>query len=80
MSLTKTEKVDQIEVVGDYKFVQVRTLVIIEDDGVEVSRNYSRQTIAAGEDYSDQSAEVQSICSLVHTPEVVAAYAAYVAS
>ena len=32
MSITKTTKIGKIEVVGDYKIVQVRTDTIIEED------------------------------------------------
>jgi hypothetical protein len=32
--------------------------------------------ITAGQDYSNESAEVQAICAAVHTPEVIAAYVA----
>tara|TARA_R110001632_G_scaffold188218_1_gene308638 strand:+ start:1224 stop:1478 length:255 start_codon:yes stop_codon:yes gene_type:complete len=78
MSLIKKEKIDKIEVVGEYKFVQVLTALAIEDDGLELSKSYSRKTIAAGDDYSDESAEVQAICALVHTEAVVQAYAAYI--
>lgn len=77
MSLVKETIEDKIEIVGLYKAVQVRTATIIKEDGVELSRSFSRKVICAGEDYSGESTEVQGICSAVHTSEVVAAYAAY---
>lgn len=76
MSLTKEIVEDKIEIVGEFKAVQVRTAVVIKDDGEEISRSFSRKVIMAGEDYSGESAEVQAICAAVHTPEIVAAYAA----
>ena len=80
MALTKETIEDKIEVVGQYKSVQVRTATVVKEDGVELNRSFSRKVILAGDDYSGESTEVQGICSTVHTSEVVAAYAAYVAS
>tara|TARA_R110001632_G_scaffold4640_1_gene19259 strand:- start:2542 stop:2799 length:258 start_codon:yes stop_codon:yes gene_type:complete len=80
MALTKETIEDKIEVVGPYKAVQVRTATVIKEDGVELNRSFSRKVISAGDDYSGESAEVQGICAIVHTGDVVAAYAAYLAS
>ena len=44
------------------------------EDGVELSSGYHRHVVTAGQDYSGESAEVQAICKIVHTAEVVAAY------
>ena len=77
MALTKTQKVDKIEIVGDYKHVQVRTATVIEEDGAELSRSYHRHVVAPGDDTSGETAEVQAICASVHTAEVVAAYQAH---
>jgi hypothetical protein len=38
MALTEATLQDKIEVVGDYKHVQVSTATIISRDGVEISR------------------------------------------
>jgi len=74
--LNKTVKADKIEIIGDYKHVQVRTATVIDEDGVELSSSYHRHVISAGDDYSNESADVQAICAAVHTAEVVAAYQA----
>jgi len=76
MALTERTVEDKIEIVGDYKHVQVRTATVIERDGVEISRSYHRHVIMAGQDYSNESAEVQAICAAVHTAEVIAAFEA----
>jgi hypothetical protein len=76
MALTKTQKVDKIEIVGDYKHVQVRTATVIEEDGVEISRSFHRRVIMPNSDISGESAEVQAICAAVHTQEVKDAFAA----
>jgi hypothetical protein len=76
MALEKVVAEDKIEIVGPYKHVQVRTCTKVLEDGVELSSGYHRHVITAGEDYSNESAEVQAICAAVHTEEVIAAYEA----
>ena len=80
MALTKEVTQDKIEIVGEFKHVQVRTCTKVLEDGVELSSGFHRHSIAAGDDYSAESAEVQAICAAVHTDTVVAAYAAHVAA
>ena len=74
MSLEKIVKVDQIEIVGDFKAVQVRTATIVTDDGVELSRSFHRHVVSAGDDYSNEDESVQKICAAIHTEELIAAY------
>lgn len=80
MALTERTVEDKIEVVGDYKHIQVRTATIIERDGVEISRSFHRHVVAPDADITGESTEVQAICAAVHTDEVKAAYAAHLAS
>jgi hypothetical protein len=80
MALTERTVEDKIEIVGDYKHIQVRTATVIERDGVEISRSFSRHVVSPGDDVSNESAEVQAIAAAVHTAEVIAAYQAHVAS
>ena len=74
--LEKVITEDKIEVVGEYRHVQVRTKTAVMEDGVELSSGYHRHVITAGQDYSNESPEVQAICAAVHTAEVIAAYQA----
>ena len=74
--LEKVITQDKIEVCGEYRAIQVRTKTAVMEDGVELSAGYHRHVITAGDDYSNESAEVQAICAAVHTPEVIAAYQA----
>ena len=76
MALTEQTTIGKIEIVGEYKAVQVRTDTIIMRDDVEISRNYSRHVVQPGDDYSTEDATVQAVCAAVHTPEIIAAYAA----
>ena len=80
MALTERTVEDKIEIVGDYKHIQVRTAIVIERDGVEISRSFHRHVVSPGADVSGESAEVQAIAAAVHTAEVIAAYQAHVAS
>ena len=78
--LTERTVDDKIEIVGDFKHIQVRTATIIERDGVEISRSFSRHVIAPTDDVSAESAEVQAIAAAVHTADVKAAYEAHLAA
>ena len=81
MALTERSENDKIEVVGQYKAVQVRTATVIERDGVEVSRSFHRHvlqpgTVAVGTDQltdtdiSGEDADVQAICTAAWTDAV----------
>jgi len=76
MALTERQEVDKIEIVGPYRAVQVRTATVIERDGEELTRSFHRHSLMAGDDYSNETAEVQAVCAAVHTSEVIAAYQA----
>jgi phage host-nuclease inhibitor protein Gam len=80
MALTERTVEDKIEIVGDYKHIQVRTATVIERDGAEISRGFSRHVVAPDADISGESTEVQAICAAVHTQAVKDAYAAHVAA
>lgn len=77
MALTEETKIGKIEIVGDYKHLQIRTDTIISRDGQEISRSYHRHVVSPLDDISDQSAEVQAIAAAVHTADVKAAYQAH---
>jgi len=76
MALTERTEEDKIEIVGAFKHVQIRTATIIERDGVEISRSFHRHTVEPGANTAGESTEVQAICAVVHTAEVIAAYQA----
>ena len=73
MALTERQEVDKIEIVGTHRAVQVRTATVIERDGEEVTRSFHRHVVSAGDDYSNETAEVQAVCAAVHTADVIAA-------
>ena len=41
MALTETIEYDKIEVVGNYKFVQVRKATVVKKDGSELARSFT---------------------------------------
>jgi len=93
MAITKTIIVDKTEVVSlgstyssdEWKNVQVRTATVIKEDGVELTRSFSRKvltpgTVAAGStaltdtNISSEDAGVQAICNAVWTSSVKEAF------
>ena len=80
MALTERTVQDKIEIVGDYKHIQIRTAVVIERDDIEISRSFSRHVVSPDADITGESAEVQAICAAVHTQAVKDAYAAHLAA
>ena len=86
MALAESIEYDKIEVVGIYKFVQVRKKNVIKKDGVEIASNFQRYVLNAGTldasdnlvdtDLSAEPAEVSAICNAVWTTDVKAAWKA----
>ena len=93
MALTESIEYDKIEVVGQYKAVQVRKATVIKKDDVEVARTFSRFVLDAGTlDASDNlvdnpldkepdgtaiADEVKAVCNAVWTTSVKDAWKAY---
>ena len=86
MALTESIEYDKIEVVGQYKAVQVRKATVIKKDGVELTRSFERYVLSPGTldgsdnlvdtDISAEPAEVQAICNAVWTDSIKAAWKA----
>ena len=80
MALTKVEKLDKIEIVGDFKHIQCRHATWVEDDGEVVGgKQFHRHVIAPNDDVSSEPQEVQDIAAVVHTQEIKDAYTAHLA-
>ena len=83
MALSESIEYDKIEIVGQYKYVQVRKATVIKKDGEELTRSYFRYVLEAGTldasdnlvdtDISGEPAEVSAICNAVWTSDVKAA-------
>ena len=84
MALTKTIEVSKIEVVGQYKAVQVRTATVIKEDGTELSKTYHRHVLHPGTldasdnlvdtDISAEDADVKAIATAVWSDAVKTAW------
>ena len=84
MAITKEIEIAKIEVVGQYKAVQVATDTVIKEDGTEISRSRHRHTLTCGSlndsdalvatDISGESAEVQAVANAVWTDAVKLAW------
>jgi hypothetical protein len=80
MALSEEILQDKLEIVGDFKHIQVRTATVIKKDGVEISRTFSRHVVAPDADTSGESDDVKAIAAQVHTDAIKTAYAAHLAS
>ena len=94
MAITKEAEIKKIEVVGDYKTVQVATDTVIKEDGTEISRSRHRHVLQpctsskdsddkwthTDTDISAEATEVQAVANAVWTDTVKANYKAFVES
>jgi len=86
MALTKTLENDKIEVVSKWN-IQVRSAVIIKEDGKELNRSFHRKVLTPGTldgsdnlvatDISGEDADVQAICNAAWTNQVKTDYTAF---
>ena len=79
MAITKEIVQDRIEVVGDFKHIQVRTATVIKEDDVELSRTFSRHVVGPNDDSTNESADVKAMVAQFHTDAVKKAYANHIA-
>ena len=75
MAITKELIQDKIEVVGDFKHIQVRTATVIKEDGKELSRSFHRHVVSPNTDSTNESADVKAMVAQFHTDEIKKAYA-----
>jgi len=77
MALTETTEYDKIEVVTQYKHVQVRKATVIKKDGKELTRSFERYVLHPDSDISGEPAEVAAICNAAWTDAVKEAWKTY---
>ena len=91
MAITKEVKQDKIEIVSDFKHIQVRELTTIKEDDVVISKSYTnRYVLNCGKlDASDnlvdrnisgEDADVKAICNAAWTDAVKAEFKALLIS
>jgi hypothetical protein len=76
MALIKQRVTDKIEIVTQFKHLQIREADQIVDDstGVVESSKFHRRVVECNADVSNESDEIQAIASAVWTPEIKTAY------
>ena len=77
MALTETIEYDKIEIIGQYKHVQVRKATVIKKDGKELTRSFERYVLQPDSDITKEPTEIQTICNVVWTQEVKDAWKAF---
>jgi len=80
MALTESIEYDKIEVVGQYKHVQVRKATVIKKDDVELTRSFERYVLTPDLSLDGQPADVTAVCNAVWTKEVKDAWTTFQAS
>ena len=74
MALEKTTVDDKIEIVSDYKHLQIRTATVVSEDGKELSRSFHRRVLHPDDDVSGESAAIRGIAAAVWTDDVKSAW------
>ena len=90
MALTESIEYDKIEIIGQYKQVQVRKATVIKKDGNELTRTFERYVLTPGvlddsdnlveTNISSEPAEVSAICTAGWTDAVKTAWKEYLIS
>jgi len=74
MSLVERTVVTKIEVVSEFKHIQIQTDNQIIDDAtgeIKAKDNFHRRVIHAGDDYSTEPDDVKDIADAVWTEEII---------
>ena len=74
MALSESIEYDKIEIVGEYKHVQVRKATVIKKVGKELTRSFERYVLHPDSDISAEPAEVVAVCNAVWTDAVKEAW------
>ena len=83
MALVEQTVVTRIEVVSDFKHIQIQTdNQIIDDETGEIKAkdNFNRKVIHPGDDYSNEPEDVKGVADAVWTEEVIKKYADFLAA
>jgi len=80
MALAESIEYDKIEIVGQYKAVQVRKATVIKKDGKELTRSFERYVLQPDSDISGEPAEVSAVCNAVWTDAIKESWKTFQAS
>ena len=80
MALTESLEYDKMEIVPQWKHVQVRQATVVKKDGVEIARSFHRYVLTPGTldasdnlvntDISGQPTDIQGVCNALWTDAV----------
>jgi predicted transcriptional regulator len=76
MSLSKKRIQDKIEIVGEYKNIQIRYSNQIIENGKVISSSYHRDTVSCGDNAKAIEHNVKALADIYWTDEVKKAYKA----
>ena len=74
MALTKQKIQDKIEIVSEFKHIQIRYSNQILEDGVKLSEAYERTVVSCGDYDAADLHNVRAIADAVWTPDLITAY------
>ena len=80
MALTESLEYDKMEIVTQWKHVQVRQATVVKKDGVEIARSFHRYVLTPGTlddsdnlvntDISGHPTDIQGVCNALWTDAV----------
>ena len=76
MAITKETIIGQIEIVGEYKIIQIAYDTIIKEDGTEISRSRHRNSFTPDKDVSSEETAIKDMANLVWTDAIKTAWQA----
>ena len=79
MALSKQKVQDKIEIVSEFKHIQIRYSNQILEDGIKLSEAYERTVVSCGDYAKADEHNVRAIADAVWSEEIIAAYEASIA-
>jgi hypothetical protein len=79
MALSKQKVQDKIEIVSEFKHIQIRYSNQILEDGVKLSEAYERTVVSCGDYDKADEHNVRAIADAVWTADLISEYEASIA-
>jgi len=80
MAITKETVIGKVEVVGEFKAVQVAMDTFVKEDEKVISQTRHRHVLFPDSDISNEPQEIQNICNAAWTQDVKDAWIAFKAA
>jgi hypothetical protein len=74
MALTKQKVQDKIEIVSEFKHIQIRYANQIVEDGTVISSSFERTVVSCGDYAGADEHNVRAIADAIWTEELIAKY------